>query len=200
MFICNDISRISDALISRCFIYRFNKINSLDMYDKLSEICNKERMGCESRERYDSLMQQIISHADGDMRKAINVLQGCCQNGHLEAEMLHNITGDMTQMQHDDLFSKIRQLDDGNGLHYLTEKLLKCGVDASKLLDEIILFMIKDEQFVALNVSASRRQQLFFRMMYLTSRLHHGCDQYLIVWHAVSIINYEMIASERVDI
>ncbi|PIN98527.1 MAG: replication factor C small subunit [Candidatus Diapherotrites archaeon CG10_big_fil_rev_8_21_14_0_10_31_34] len=67
---CNYSSRLIEPLQSRCVIFRFKPLNSKDIENRLIEIAKIEGLELEK----DSL-KAITYVAQGDLRKAINVLQ-----------------------------------------------------------------------------------------------------------------------------
>lgn len=69
-FICNYISKITDAIKSRCSAVYFKKLSDNCMINKLNEISVKESMKL-SKE----IFVTIIDVSNGDMRKAIMLLQ-----------------------------------------------------------------------------------------------------------------------------
>lgn len=69
-FICNYISRITDAIKSRCSHVYFKKLTDDCMISKLNEISIKESMDLPK-----NIYQSIIEISNGDMRKAIMILQ-----------------------------------------------------------------------------------------------------------------------------
>ena len=69
-FICNYISKITDAIKSRCSAVYFKKLSNECMVNKLKEISNKETM-----ELPEKILDVIINVSNGDMRKAIMLLQ-----------------------------------------------------------------------------------------------------------------------------
>jgi len=68
--ICNYISSIIDPIISRCAIYRFKEIPIDKVKSKLLDISEKENCKLSSR-----ILEEIIKNSNGDMRKAINLLE-----------------------------------------------------------------------------------------------------------------------------
>lgn len=68
--ICNNISKINPALQSRCTIFRFTPLSKTQMEKKLNEIVQKENVKI-SKKGIDT----IIERSNGDMRKALNILQ-----------------------------------------------------------------------------------------------------------------------------
>jgi replication factor C subunit 2/4 len=68
-FICNYISKITDAIKSRCSAVYFKKINYECMISKLNEISTKESMNLA-----ENILNTLIEVSNGDMRKAIMLL------------------------------------------------------------------------------------------------------------------------------
>ena len=69
-FICNYISKITDAIKSRCSVVYFKKLSTKCMINKLNEIAIKESMVLDKK-----ILNTIIDVSNGDMRKAIMLLQ-----------------------------------------------------------------------------------------------------------------------------
>jgi len=69
-FICNYISKITDAIKSRCSPVHFKKLSHESMVNKLNEIATKESMSLPC-----NILDTIIEVSNGDMRKAIMLLQ-----------------------------------------------------------------------------------------------------------------------------
>lgn len=69
-FICNYISRITDAIKSRCSSVHFKKLSREVMISKLEDIAKLEKM-----ELQQTILESIIDVSNGDMRKAIMMLQ-----------------------------------------------------------------------------------------------------------------------------
>ncbi|WP_018154322.1 replication factor C small subunit [Methanothermococcus thermolithotrophicus] len=67
---CNYSSKIIPPIQSRCAIFRFSPLKMEDIVKKLKEIAEKEGLVLE-----DSGVEAVIYVSEGDMRKAINVLQ-----------------------------------------------------------------------------------------------------------------------------
>lgn len=69
-FICNYISKITDAIKSRCSAVYFKKLSNECIINKLNEIATKESMDIPEK-----ILNVIIDVSNGDMRKAIMLLQ-----------------------------------------------------------------------------------------------------------------------------
>lgn len=73
---CNYSSKIIDPIQSRCAIFRFAPINSSDIIERLAYICGEENFDYD-----ESGLETIVYYAEGDMRKAINILQATASEG-----------------------------------------------------------------------------------------------------------------------
>ena len=73
---CNYSSKIIDPIQSRCAIFRFTPIKGEQIAERLKYICEAE--GFESD---DKGIESIVYFAEGDMRKAVNVLQAAASEG-----------------------------------------------------------------------------------------------------------------------
>lgn len=68
---CNYLSKIIEPIQSRCAVYRFGRISNENMMKRILEICMKENISKIEPPALDA----ICYVAEGDMRKAINVLE-----------------------------------------------------------------------------------------------------------------------------
>jgi len=70
--ICNYLSRIIAPILSRCSKFRFKPLQSEIIHEFLTEILSKESA---SNSIQKSQLDLIISESNGDMRRAVNMLQ-----------------------------------------------------------------------------------------------------------------------------
>lgn len=68
--ICNEIDKINSALQSRCTLFRFAPLDSVNMKSRLELICIEESIQCDKK-----VVDSIIKISNGDMRYSINLLQ-----------------------------------------------------------------------------------------------------------------------------
>jgi len=73
---CNYSSKIIDPIQSRCAIFGFAPLKGEEIKERLQFICSNE--GFEST---DEGLDSIVYFAEGDMRKAVNVLQAAASEG-----------------------------------------------------------------------------------------------------------------------
>lgn len=67
---CNFSSKIIEPIQSRCVVFRFKNLTGKEIENALTAIAQKEKLEVEKK-----AMDAIIYVAEGDLRKAINVLQ-----------------------------------------------------------------------------------------------------------------------------
>ena len=87
--ICNYENKIIPAIKSRCANFRFNNIDTNSIISKLIYICNNENI------KYNNDIIETITYlSNGDLRKAINLLQSIyTQNTEITKELCYNISG-----------------------------------------------------------------------------------------------------------
>ncbi len=73
---CNYSSKIIDPIQSRCAIFRFAPIKAEEITERLKFICETEGFNYD-----DKGLEAIVYFAEGDMRKAVNVLQSAVSEG-----------------------------------------------------------------------------------------------------------------------
>ena len=65
-FTCNDSAQIIESIQSKSLIVKFNRVNEKNMELRLKEICKIEKISIE-----DSIINEIISNSEGDMRSCL---------------------------------------------------------------------------------------------------------------------------------
>ena len=73
--ICNYLNKILSSLCSRCCVFRLSPLSDDQMLIKLKQICLSESLDID-----DNTLGSVIDLSNGDMRRAINVIQSCSNN------------------------------------------------------------------------------------------------------------------------
>jgi len=85
---CNYSSKIIEPIQSRCAIYRFLQLRGEDVKKMLEYIAKEEKLKID-----DDAYNAVFYVSEGDMRKSINVLQGCAIHGsHITSDGGHKIS------------------------------------------------------------------------------------------------------------
>ncbi|XP_055378167.1 replication factor C subunit 4 isoform X2 [Condylostylus longicornis] len=70
--ICNYVTRIIDPITSRCTKFRFKSLGEEKVIERLKFICKEENVNID-----ENAYQIILKISEGDMRRAITLLQSC---------------------------------------------------------------------------------------------------------------------------
>jgi replication factor C small subunit len=130
---CNYSSRIIDPIQSRCAIYRFRPLDDAAVAEEVHRIAKREGLHVEK-----GAMHAILFIAQGDMRKAINALQGAAiLSNEISAKKLYEITAHARPDEIEDLL-KTALAGDFEGAEAALSKLLnERGIAPLELLHQI---------------------------------------------------------------
>ncbi len=85
---CNYSSKIIPPIQSRCAVFRFSQLSEEEVTEFLSAISKKEKLDVD-----DKSYKAIIYASEGDMRKAINILQTASMNkGRITEDVVYSVT------------------------------------------------------------------------------------------------------------
>ncbi|AEM39603.1 Replication factor C [Pyrolobus fumarii 1A] len=88
ILIANYPSKIIEPIQSRCAIFRFTPLKKEDVVARLKWICEQE--GCQYDEE---ALETIYEISEGDMRRAINILQAAAALGKVTVEAVYKVVG-----------------------------------------------------------------------------------------------------------
>ncbi|KAI8989511.1 P-loop containing nucleoside triphosphate hydrolase protein [Pilobolus umbonatus] len=84
---CNQSNKIIEPIQSRCAVLRFTKLTHEQIYSRIIEICQQEKVSYN-----DSGIEALLFTADGDLRQAINNLQSTYYGfNYVNAENIYKI-------------------------------------------------------------------------------------------------------------
>ena len=186
--ICNYLSKIIPALQSRCTRFRFGPLGPSQVLPRLRTIVEAERVSCT-----DDGEKALLSLAQGDMRKVINILQSCsmafdevnednvytCVGHPLKAD-ISNMVEWMLNEPFTKAYDKIQRL-----------KILK-GLSLQDILTEVHLFVHR------LDLPSKIKIHLLIKMADLEHRLIGGASEKIQLGSLLSAfqVTREMIAEE----
>lgn len=111
---CNYSSKVIEPIQSRCAVFRFLSLNEKDVRKMLEYVAKKEDLKID-----DAALKAIFYISEGDMRRALNVLQGCALHSkHITEELIHKISSkakpkeikEMTELALKGEFVKAREM------------------------------------------------------------------------------------------
>ncbi|MBN1432517.1 MAG: replication factor C small subunit [Methanomicrobiaceae archaeon] len=129
---CNYSSKIIDPIQSRCAIYRFRPLDREAITEELNRIAKTEELNIT-----DEAMSAIIYVAQGDMRKAINALQGgAIISPEIKEEMIYEITSTARPDEIRELLGIILEGNFDAAEHKLNELIIGRGIAPGELLNQ----------------------------------------------------------------
>ncbi|MCC7552673.1 replication factor C small subunit [Candidatus Micrarchaeota archaeon] len=85
---CNYSSKILEPIQSRCSVFRFTKLLDRDIEEMINNICKNEGLSIDKK-----ALDALIYISEGDMRKAINALQGVAlQSNKITDELIYKLS------------------------------------------------------------------------------------------------------------
>lgn len=146
---CNYSSKIIDPIQSRCAIYRFRSLSGEAITKEILRIAEKEKISIT-----EPAIQSIVYIAQGDMRKAINALQGAAILAtEIDAGMIYAITATARPDEIEDLLATSLSGDFEGAESILHHLLQDRGIAPNELINQCYRAVIKREMDPALRVA-----------------------------------------------
>ena len=208
--ICNYYNKIIEPIISRCSMFRFKAINSIDIISKLEYICNNEKINYTS-----DIINKIKINSRGDLRKAINLLQKCyCSlNNNQDFFKKHGLTEISTDSEKycvnkqissnsncillkldelagyipSDIFNnliKLIFLKDYKNVEILLNDIYNNGYS---LVNQILLF---HDFIINSTIASEKKANIICKIAEIDQNLIKGCDEFI---QLMNLIYYIMI-------
>lgn len=180
VFICNDISKINEPILSKCLVITYPKLPYNDIVNKLLDICQKENINYTKKN-----IEKLIHISNNDIRKSINNL-----------ECIHKTFNEITE-------KNILLLFDINKVEYIKKILLYCMnkdfKNAIKLTTEIynngynindIVLSILDFLFSSSNdiILNDDKMELYSIVSKIYIEINNGNDTLLQLYGCISQI------------
>jgi replication factor C small subunit len=129
---CNYSSKIIDPIQSRCAIYRFKPLGPAAVKEEICRIAAKENLTVTAK-----AMDAIVYIAQGDMRKAINALQGAAiiRNA-IDEKMIYAITSTARPDEISDLLALSLKGDFDGAESLLSHLLHERGIAPGELINQ----------------------------------------------------------------
>jgi len=136
---CNYSSKIIDPIQSRCAIYRFKPLDREAITVELMRIAKNEGLSVS-----EDAVSAIIYIAQGDMRRAINALQGAAIiSNNITENMIYEITSNARPDEILELIQVILQGDFEGSEQILHELMDKRGIAPNELINQFYRTLVK---------------------------------------------------------
>jgi replication factor C small subunit len=130
---CNYSSKIIDPIQSRCAIYRFRPLTDDAIREEITRIAKRENITIDEK-GYDAISYVSL----GDMRKAINALQGAAiVSNHVTAENVYAITSNAKPEEITDLLARCLEGDFETAERMLRTLMYDKGIAPNELLNQL---------------------------------------------------------------
>jgi replication factor C subunit 2/4 len=140
--ICNYISRLIPPIASRCAKFRFKPLPGEAMIDRLQFIGKQEGVDCS-----DEAMGELIKYSEGDMRRAIQMLQSLhrLHGGGLQPQGVLDLCGAVPHERMSALFDVCRA-NDWERLAGFASDMLADGYPVAQIVTQMLEFIVRPEE------------------------------------------------------
>lgn len=146
---CNYSSKIIDPIQSRCAIYRFRSLSEEAITSEILRIASNEKIRIT-----EPAIQAIVYIAQGDMRKAINALQGAAILAtEIDAGMIYAITATARPDEIEELLSTSLSGDFEGAESILHALLQERGIAPNELINQCYRAIVKRDMDPGLRVA-----------------------------------------------
>ena len=106
---CNYSSKIIEPIQSRCVVFRFSQLSAKDIEGKIKEIAKAENIEIDEK-----AIEAVVYVCEGDLRKAINILQASAVTGEkITDKVIYEVS---SKARPDEIKQMIKQALDGDFL------------------------------------------------------------------------------------
>ncbi|XP_065848181.1 replication factor C subunit 3 [Euphorbia lathyris] len=167
--ICNNVNKIIPALQSRCTRFRFAPLDPVHVNERLKHVINAEGLDVSA-----SGLAALVRLSNGDMRKALNILQSThMASPQITEEAVYLCTGnplprDIEQICHWLLNESFAEI-----FRRISEMNIKKGLALVDIVREVTMFVFK------IKMPSDVRVHLINDMADIEYRLTFGCSEKL---------------------
>ncbi|MEK6922278.1 MAG: replication factor C small subunit [Nanoarchaeota archaeon] len=167
--IANFSSKIIEPIQSRCTVFRFKSLDENAMAKIIEVITQKEKLIMDKK-----AIEAIVNIADGDVRKAINVLQTSASlNKKITDELVYNIENAVKPREIKELLMLSLQGEFTKSRDKLLDSMLKHGLSGLDVLKQI------QKEILNLEISDKDKAKLIELCGEIEFRLVEGSDEYI---------------------
>ena len=148
--ICNNLSKLDDALISRCNIFKFQSIPEDIQLLKLKNICDKEKIIC-----LDEYLLDICKASNGDIRQSINTLEYLyltkINNNIITYNDIDNILSDILYNDKKKLYDQFNNKEYKIIYKYLLDLKNKKNININKIIEIVFEYLLEKLSLISDN-------------------------------------------------
>jgi len=136
---CNYSSKIIDPIQSRCAIFRFAPIKGQDIVKRLEYVASQENVDYD-----DTALETIVYFAEGDMRKAVNLLQAASSGeGEITEDKIYDVVSKAKPKDINNMITKALTGDFMGARDILRETMVLQGTSGEDMVNQIYQDVVK---------------------------------------------------------
>ncbi|GMH00711.1 hypothetical protein Nepgr_002550 [Nepenthes gracilis] len=167
--ICNHVNKIIPALQSRCTRFRFTPLDSVYVTERLKHVVEAERLDVTN-----SGLTALVRLSNGDMRKALNILQSThMASPQITEEAVYLCTGNPLPKDIEQISYWLLNESFATSFIRISEMKTRKGFALVDIIREVTLFVFK------IKMPSDVRVQLINDLSDLEYRLSFGCNDKL---------------------
>ncbi len=166
ILIANYSSRIIEPIQSRCTVFRFKSLDAEKVKKVISDIAKKEKLSID-----DKALEAIFEISEGDMRKAVNLLQSCATERKITEKSVYEIA---SKAEPKEIKSMLESALDGKFLEarkILLQILVKDGISGKDIIKQI------SREIHGLNITEKEKINAIEKVGEYEFRLDQGGDE-----------------------
>lgn len=172
--ICNYVTRIIDPLASRCSKFRFKPLDSTNALSRLQYILKKENLVC-----VDAVLKRILSISEGDLRKAITLLQSASKRVSYtgEKEITLNQIEELAGVIPEEVLLETVKVLNTRNLDTIIDHMnqfIKTGWSGSSFVSQLHDYFVNNSE-----LSTAYKNEVFNLLFETDSRLTNGTNEHL---------------------
>jgi replication factor C small subunit len=150
---CNYSSKIIEPIQSRCAIFRFTPVDKTALVARLKTIAQKENLSID-----EDALDSIAYLANGDVRRAINILQTCsAAEGNITMDVVFQVTGHLKGDQLKEFMEHISRRDFQGAKKILDDFIVYQGLSGQDFLEDLHRYIIDSNIDDELKVKITER-------------------------------------------
>ena len=192
ILICNYVTRIIAPLSSRCSKYRFNAIKLESMQSIVQNILTNEKVYWNDLTIKD-ITKSLYNYSNGDLRKAITLLQRTVyianiNDEHLSSDLIDETAGQVPREMLIELYNSLKtKHDDYLKISENINYILNNGYSADNILNDLSIYILNDS-----TVNDINKSKIFIKMSDISNLLSNGSGDYIQLLSLCSYINYNL--------
>ena len=171
--ICNYIKKINPALQSRCSAFRFSPINDSDMNKKLIKVIKKENIPFSK-----SGINSIILNSNGDLRKALNILQSISMSyKNITSDNVNACIGTINDSNMKNILNYILHENINNSYNYIMNIMIEKNISLFDIINKLhkIFFnmIVNDIKYHGIMIKKDKITKILTYMRIIENNTHN---------------------------